>query len=58
MAAKADPQFFSRIARKEELYNWEQGKEGASADAFTKPGYGMKRSSTGGGRYKSKISKK
>jgi len=58
MAAKSDPDFFKRIKEKEEEYNWEGGKTGAGADTFTKPGYGMKRSSTGGGRYKSQISKK
>jgi hypothetical protein len=58
MAAKADPEFFERIKKKEEHYAWEGGKTGASADNFTKPGYGMKRSSTGMGRYKAQISKK
>ena len=58
MAAKSDPDFFKRIKDKEEHYAWEGGKTGASADTFTKPGYGMKRSSTGNGRYKSKISEK
>ena len=58
MAAKSDPDFFKRIREKEEEYNWEQGKDGAGADKFTKPGYGMTRSNTGNGRYKSKISPK
>ena len=58
MAAKSDPDFFSRIKAKEELFNWEQGKDGASTDDFTKPGYGKDRSNTGMGRYKGKISKK
>lgn len=58
MAAKSDPDFFRRVKEKEQEYNWEGGKKGAATDDFTKPGYGMKRSSTGGGRYKSKISSK
>lgn len=58
MAAKSDPDFFKRIGEKEEEYNWEGGKKGAGADDFTKPGYGMTRSNTGAGRYKSKISPK
>lgn len=58
MAAKSDPDFFKRIREKEEEYNWEQGKKGASTDNFTKPGYGLTRSSTGSGRYKSAISPK
>ena len=57
MAAKSDPDFFRRIAMKEEEYNWEQGKKDAGADTFTKPGY-TKRGNTGGGRYKSQISPK
>jgi hypothetical protein len=58
MAAKSDPEFFSRIKSKEEHYAWEQGKDGAAADDYTKPGYGLERSSTGQGRYKSKKSPK
>jgi hypothetical protein len=58
MAAKSDPDFFKRIKEKESEYNWDQGKTGAGADDFTKPGYGMTRSNTGNGRYKSKISPK
>ena len=58
MAAKSDPQFLERIKVKEELYNWEGGKKGASTDDFTKPGYGTARNSTGQGRFKSKRSEK
>lgn len=58
MAAKSDPDFFRRIKDKEEEYNWEGGKTNAGADTFTKPGYGMKRSSNGNGRYKGKMSDK
>lgn len=58
MAAKSDPDFFRRIKEKEQEYNWEGGKTGASADTFTKPGYGGKRASTGQGRYKGKMSSK
>ena len=58
MAAKSDPDFFKRINEKEQHFAWEGGKEGASTDKFTKPGYGTERNSTGQGRYKGKISEK
>jgi len=58
MAAKSDPDFFSRIKSKEEHYAWEGGKTGASTDDYTKPGYGTARNSTGQGRFKSKKSEK